>query len=248
MRHHWIIALAIVAYNGLLLAGLWYWEWAPGLLYVLLLAEGVLVALLTFLELLRAGLRNSSEGMAVMTGFVQAVLLVVALAASAVFGAYYSWLVGFGLGIGLVAWLLLVLLLRYVAEFVVRAVTQPAAPSVVLHRGWLRGVAIVLGIMASGLPAIVFLMSRFPFELPYPGDELFRIPPYLDGIEPMVDHVVGAGSLSLLVVIKAAFELHSVWGRTRTSVRHLAWADRLLKSRQEPEISESFLGPDQVDV
>lgn len=248
MRHHWIIALSVVVYNGLLLAGLWYWQWSPGVIYLLLLAEGVLVALLTFLELLRAGMGNSSEGMAVVTGFVQAVLLLAALAASAVFAAYYSWLVGFSVGVGLVAWLLVALLLRYVAEFVVRVLTQPAAPSVVLHRGWLRGVAIVLGIMASGLPAIVFLMSRFPFELPYPGDQLFRIPPYLDGIQPMVGHIVGAASLSLLVVVKAAFELHSVWGRTRTSVRHLAWVDRLLKSPQEPDVSESLLGPDQADV
>lgn len=129
-----------------------------------------------------------------------------------------------------------------------RTVSHPAAPSVMLHRGWLRGVAIALGITVSGLGGLVFLMSTFPFELPYPGDQLFRLPPYLEGIAPMVDHVVGAASLSLLVVVKAAFELQSVWGRTRGQVRHLAWADQLLKSHQQQEVSESLLGPDQRNV
>ncbi len=248
MRHHWIIVLAIIAYNALLMVGLWHWEWPPGNIYVLLVAEGVLIASCTFAELLRSGMRASSEGLAVVVGFVQALALVAALAASTAFAAYYSWMVGIQLALALLGWPLVALLLRYAAELVVHLVALPVAPSVVLHRGWVRGAAIVLGIMVSGLPVIVFLMSRFPFELPYPGDQLFRLPPYVGGIEPMVEHVVGAAALTLIVVVKGAFELHSVWGRTRQSVRHLAWVDRLLNARQAPVASEAFLGPDAGDV
>lgn len=222
--------LAVLAYNGILAMGLWQWDWPVGVVFVLLIAEILVIGLHQMLELVRAGAELGHPLRAVAIGLPGVLAMAAVAAVAAGFAAYYSWITGIEISSEYLLWPLVALAGRYLLELGVSLfMPEPGAPSVLLHRFWVRALTIALGVLVCGVPLLLFIMSTFPFEMPDPGRHLFQLGPYLDGIEPLIDRVVSAATLTLVVVIKFGIEVYGIWvGSLRTEARPWIWVDRLL--------------------
>lgn len=225
-----IIIAAALAYNGVLVAGLWRWDWPVGVVFVLLLAEILAIGLHQLLELVRAGAELGRPVRALLIGLPGVVSTAAVAVVAGGFAAYYSWITGIELSSEYLMWPLIFLAGRYLVELIAGLFQrEPTTPSILLHRLWLRVLAIGLGVLACGVPLLVFIMSSFPFELPDPGARLFELAPYLAGIEPLVDHLISASTLTLVVVIKFGIETYGIWvGNQGREARQWVWVDRLL--------------------
>lgn len=230
MRLQMITVLAILLYNAGLAAVVWWWEWPVGIIFVFLLAEIAVLGFYQLLEVVRAGAELGRPLRALVVGLLNGAVILVVGAVAAGFAAYYSWITGTELRTEYLMWPLAGLAGRYCIELVVSLfLPEPYVPSILLHRIWLRVLSIALGILACGVPLLLWVMSTFPFELPNPGDRLFHLTPYVQGLEPLVMREVAAATLTLLVVIKLGFETHAVWvGNRQRAAGQWGWIDRLL--------------------
>lgn len=225
-----LMILAAFAYNALVVMGLWRWEWPVGVVFVLLLVEIVVLGFHHLLELVRAGAELGRPFRALLVGVPSLLAMVGVAVVAAGFAAYYSWITGTQISMTYLTLPLIVLGARYLVELVVSLfLPEPYVPSILLHRFWFRALSIGLGILAVGVPLFLWIMSSFPWELPDPGEELFQLAPYVEGLEALVPHTMSAATLTLLIVIKWGIETHSIWaGNHGREARQWAWVDRVL--------------------
>lgn len=242
MRDHRLSFLIAAFYNAVLLIGLWWLDWPPGVVYALVMAECVLLAVLSCVELVKASSRGRT-GAGVGLAALSTVLLLVATAATTVLAAYFCWITGVELSAAHLAFPLVLLVLRYVAEGVIRHRGRGVElPSGVLRRTWIRGGGMLVAVVVSGGLLMLALMRSFPFRLPDSQDDLLHLTPYVEGIDGAVDPLVGAIVLSLVVLAKTVLEYQGL-GRRRHGAGQWGWADRVVGAPVgDEEVEGSLIG------
>lgn len=229
MRHFWIIGLLTLLYNGLVIAGMWMWDWSLGITYPLLLLEVVLLAACVGAELVQIGSDRPRRAWA--SALISFGIAVVGAVLVGGLATYYVWFTGIHFDAAIVAMLVALLFLRYAIETWIRLIQAvPRLASSALHRTWFRIGVLLLLVAISGLPFIVFEMSQLPFDLPAPGAEFFHVERYLAGLPPRVPHLVAASTLTLLFVVKLGLDVAGLWGRDDSSRGRFGFADRFLDS------------------
>lgn len=225
MRRHWIIVGLASLFNLVLLLGLWLWAWRPGIVYVVVLAECLIVAISGFIELAMVSWhRRRTAGL--LLGIVSTTILCAVTLAAGVLAAYYCWIVGIELDGLLVAVLILAAIARYGAESVLRP-SDNQAPSTVVRRTWTRALGTAISLVISGGLLLLGMMTNFPFTLPEPGGELFSLDAYRRGIEGTLSVPIARFVLSVLIAVKYGLEVRTV--RLRQASRaQWGWADRIV--------------------